>query len=223
MRASATRAAAVVLASVLIAACSNGAGSGTGRMPEGVEEQPAGPTTITLPTPTGEPSRTPRPSASTPAKPAKPPAASGARVVVVPGRFGAEPAVQGLVAKYPLYYQALVQRDSDLVKTNFPAFFYADTAINIDAAKASGWVMRPPGSIVVVGTSKQPYGVVRLNLCRSQRLQWWNPKTRKFVVNAPRGTAEAIDMVRTGLGWTMYKVVRPVPTGINCSAVRYPA
>jgi hypothetical protein len=177
--------------------------------------------TITLPTPPPESTSVPRPTSAKPTT-AKPPAAT-AKVVVGPGRFGADPAVQGLVVRYPLYYQALVSRNSDIVKTNFPAIFYAGTATDIDAAKAAGWLMRPPGSIVVVGTSKQPYGVVRVNLCRSQRLQWWNPKTRRFVVNAPKGTGEAIDMVRTGFGWTMYRMVRPIPAGISCASVRYPA
>ncbi len=222
VRSAITRVLLPVVVLTVVAACGGNDDGNRGGLPEGVSEEPGGDRTITLGTPTPEPST---PSSTKPSKPVTtvPPAAPPGQVTVVPGRFGAEPAVQGLIAKYPLYYQALVKRDSNIVKTNFPAFFYADTAINIDAAKASGWVMRPPASIVVVGTSKQPYGVVRLNLCRSQRLQWWNPRTRKFVVVAPKGTAEAIDMVRSGVGWTMYKVVRPVPKGINCAAVRYPA
>jgi hypothetical protein len=222
VRSSITRVLLPVVTLAVLAACGGNDDANRGGMPEGVEEQPDSPQTITLGTPT--PRATPPPSAR-PGKPTNtaPPPVASSQITVVPGRFGADPAVKGLVAKYPLYYQALVKRDSNIVKTSFPAFFYADTAINIDAAKASGWVMRPPASVVVVGTSKQPFGVVRLNLCRSPRLQWWNPKTRKFVVNAPKGTAEAIDMVRTGLGWTMYKVVSPVPKGINCTTVRYPA
>ncbi|MEV6286377.1 hypothetical protein [Kribbella sp. NPDC051770] len=221
VRSSFARVLVPLVALAVLAGCSGSDDTNRGGMPEGVSETPADDPTITLSPPTAPPaSSTVKPTRPATTVPPKPPAG---QVTVVPGRFGAEPAVQGLVAKYPLYYQALVKRDSNIVKTSFPAFFYADTAINIDAAKASGWVMRPPGSIVVVGTSKQPYGVVRLNLCRSQRLQWWNPKTRKFVVVAPKGTAEAIDMVRSGVGWTMYKVVRPVPKGINCATVRYPA
>ncbi|MGC4941566.1 hypothetical protein [Kribbella sp. DT2] len=224
VRSTITRVLLPIVALTVVAACGGSGDANRGGLPEGVSEEPGGDRTITLGTPTPTPTPT-KPSSGKPSKPATtvPPAAPSGQVTVVPGRFGADPAVQGLIAKYPLYYQALVKRDSNIVKTSFPAFFYADTAINIDAAKASGWVMRPPGSIVVVGTSKQPYGVVRLNLCRSQRLQWWNPKTRKFVVVAPKGTPEAIDMVRSGVGWTMYKVVRPVPKGINCAAVRYPA
>jgi hypothetical protein len=220
VRSSITRVLLPVLLLSVLAGCGGNDDANRGGLPEGVSEEPSGDRTITLGTPTPPATPTTRPSKPTTTAP--PPVASS-QVTVAPGRFGADPAVQGLIEKYPLYYQALVKRDSNIVKTSFPAFFYADTAINIDAAKASGWVMRPPGSIVVVGTSKQPFGVVRLNLCRSQRLQWWNPETRKFVVNAPKGTAEAIDMVRTGVGWTMYKMVRPVPKGINCATVRYPA
>lgn len=201
----------------LVAGCS-GSETNQGGMPVG---EGSGGRTVTLGTPTPEPTTT---GSSKPTAPAKTTAAPPpAQITIVPGRFASQPAVQGLVAKYPLYYQALVQRKSDIIKTSFPAFFYADTAVNIEAARQSGWVMRPPGSVVVVGTSNQPDGVIRVNLCRSQRMQWWNPKTRKWVIVAPRGTAEAIDMVRTGLGWTMYRLVRPVPKGINCSAVRYPA
>ncbi|WP_432935687.1 hypothetical protein ACQPXM_21350 [Kribbella sp. CA-253562] len=224
VRSAITRVLLPVVTLAVLAACGGNGDANRGGMPEGVEEQPDSPQTITLGTPT-PPATSPSKRPGKPTKPTKtaPPPVASSQLTVVPGRFGADPAVQGLVAKYPLYYQALVRRDSNIVKTSFPAFFYADTAINIDAAKASGWVMRPPASVVVVGTSKQPYGVVRLNLCRSPRLQWWNPKTRTFVRNAPKGTAEAIDMVRTGVGWTMYRVVSPVPKGINCSTVRYPA
>nr|WP_184794776.1 hypothetical protein [Kribbella italica] len=223
MRSSAVRGRTLTTAAaflVVLAGCSGGGETNKGGLPIGVDDQPDSNPTITLPTPPPQSTPAPRPTSAKPTT-AKPPAAT-AKVVVVPGRFGAEPAVQGLVAKYPLYYQALVSRNSDIVKTGFPAIFYAGTATDIEAAKDAGWLMRPPGSIVVIGTSKQPYGVVRVNLCRSQRLQWWNPKTRKFVVNAPKGTGEAIDMVRTGFGWTMYRMVRPIPAGINCATVRYP-
>jgi hypothetical protein len=208
--------AAVLTAAMLLAGCGGG-GANKGGMPVPV----GGDSSASTP---GTPTKSGEKPTTKPTEPAKTTApSSGARVIVVPGNFASNPAVQALVNKYRLYYQALVQRNSNIIKTSFPAFFYADTAVNIDAAKTSGWVMRPPGSVVVVGVAQQPYGVVRVNTCRSQTMQWWNPKARKWVVLAPRGTAEAIDMVHTGLGWTMYRMVRPVPKGINCSRVHYPA
>lgn len=208
---------AVALALVCLAGCGGSTGNKGGMpVPEGGGSSSG--TTATTPTPTAGKSSG-RPTTAPP-KTAAPPAA---QVTVVPGNQAANPAVQGFVAKYPLYFQALVQRNPDIVKKNFPAFFYADTAVNIDNAKQSGWVMRPPGSVVVVGVEQRPYGVVRLKVCRSQTTQYWNPKSGKWVVVAPKGTAEATDMVRTGLGWTMYRAVRPTPKGINCSKVRYPA
>ena len=83
------------------------------------------------------------------------------QVIVDPGNYGSNPAVQGLVKTYPLYFQALVARDDTIVRKSFPAFFYADISESILEAKRNGWLMRPPGSVVVVGVQSQPQGVVR--------------------------------------------------------------
>jgi hypothetical protein len=144
-------------------------------------------------------------------------------VVIAPGRFAGNPAVQGLMAKYPLYFQALIQRDSTIVRRNFPEFFYGDTAIGIDSAKAAGWVMRPPGSLVVMAVEPRPDGVVRIRSCRSQSTQYWNPKARRWARVTPGGAPDVIDMVQAGQGWTMYRWVRPVPRPFSCAKVRYPA
>jgi hypothetical protein len=205
-----------VLAAVLVLAGCGGSGPNVGGMPT-----PAGSsddTTSTAGTPT------PGASASDPtAAPTKTAPQGKAQVIVKPGKFAGNPAVQGLVRMYPIYFRGLVARDDKIVRNSFPGFFYADTAIGINEAKRNGWVMRPPGSIVVVGTEQQPYGVVRLKTCRSQTTQYWNPKTRRWVKVTPKGSPEVYDMVETGLGWMMYRLVTRIPKPYSCASVHYPA
>ena len=185
----------------------------------------------TLPTPAGGDDTgstgTPTPSTSKPTSkptgPVKTPAPAKAQIIVVPGNFADNPAVQGLVKTYPVYFRALVARDEKIVRDYFPGFFYADTAIGINEAKRNGWVMRPPGSIVVVGVEPQPNTTVRLKTCRSQTSQYWNPKTRRWVKVAPKGAPEVYDMAETGLGWMMYRLVNPIPKPYSCASVRFPA
>jgi hypothetical protein len=207
---------AAVLAAVLLLAGCGGGGTNDGGMPT-----PAGGSDDSTST-TGTP--TPGASASKPtAAPTRTAASPKRQVIVDPGKFGGNPAVQGLMRMYPIYFRALVARDDKIVRNTFPGFFYADAAIGINEAKRNGWVMRPPGSIVVVGTEQQPYGVVRLKTCRSQTTQYWNPKTRRWVKLTPKGSPEVYDMVETGLGWMMYRLVTQIPRPYSCATVRYPA
>ena len=87
---------------------------------------------------------------------------------------------------YPLYFQALVARDDTIVRKSFPAFFYADISESILEAKRNGWLMRPPGSVVVLGVQSQPQGVVRVKTCRSQTTQYWDPKSKRWTRTPPR-------------------------------------
>jgi hypothetical protein len=164
---------------------------------------------------------TTKPTTTESSKPAKSTAPGKAQVIVVPGNFGGNPAVQGLVRSYPLYFKALVTKDDTVLKKQFPAFFYADVSEVIVDANRNGWVMRPPGSVVVLGVSNQPDGIIRVKTCRSQSTQYWDPKAKRWTVVAPKGTPQAIDMVQTGLGWLPYRVAPS--SGISCGAVHYPA
>jgi hypothetical protein len=204
-----------VLAAVLLLA---GCGSGTndGGMPTPAGGSDATTSTTGTPTPGGSASK----PTTAPTRTARPPKT---QIIVVTGNFADNPAVKGLVRMYPTYFRALVARDDKIVRNSFPGFFYADTAIGINEAKSNGWVMRPPGSIVIVGTEQQPYGVVRLNTCRSQTTQYWNPKTRRWVKVTPKGSPEVYDMVETGLGWMMYRLVTRIPKPYSCASVHYPA
>jgi hypothetical protein len=208
--------AVLLAATLLLTACG---GSKDGGMPVPVGDGESRPTVTLSGTPSADPTSAPTGKTSAPPVTIAPPPAAN-QVTVVPGNFAAVPAVQGLVKSYPLYFSALIARDSDIIKNNFPAYFYADTSQNVEDAKQNGWVMRPPGSVVVMGTSTQPLGIVRLKLCLSQTTQFWNPKTKSWVVAAPKGTPQAIDMVLTGLGWLPYRLA---PTkGIACGKVHYP-
>jgi len=144
-----------------------------------------------------------------------------AQVVVVPGNYSSNPAVKGLVQSYPLYFQALVARDEAILKKSFPSFFYADTSQAIKDAQRNGWVMRPPGSVVVLGVQSQSNGTVRVKTCRSQTTQYWDPKAKSWTVPAPGGSPQVIDMIKTGVGWLPYKVASS--KGVTCARVRYPA
>jgi hypothetical protein len=204
--------AAVLTVALLLAGCGGG-GANKGGMPIPADDNTS---TSTTGTPT-KPGEKPTTKPTGPAKTAK------AQVIVEPKNFADNPAVQGLMAKYPLYFRALVERNDNIVKTSFPAYFYLDVTDGIKTAKSSGWVMRPPGSVVVMGVGQRPYGVVRLSICRSQTTQYWNPKTRNWVEATPKGAPDMIDMVETGSGWTMYRQVFPIPKPFSCANVHFPA
>jgi hypothetical protein len=207
-----------VLAGVLLLTACGGGDSNDGGRPVPVGGDSGTTTSSSTPTtssaePTTEPSQ---PTTTT-----KPTTSSKAQVIVVPGNYGSNPAVQGLVRSYPLYFQALVSKDDTVLKTSFPAFWYADTSQAILDAQRNGWIMRPPGSVVVLGVRSQPDGVVRVKTCRSQTTQYWDPKSKNWTVVAPKGSPQVIDMIRTGLGWLPYQMAPS--TGVNCAGVRYPA
>lgn len=208
--------AAVLTAALLLTACGDG-GTNKGSLPEGVDDS----TSTSSQTPgTSDPS-TPG-ETSKPGTPENTAPAPKAQVVVVPGNFAGNPAVQGLVAKYPIYYKAQADRNDAVIKDTFPAYFYLDVTDNIKQAKSNGWVMQPPGSVVVMSVVPRPHRVVRLNLCLSQRTQYWKPKSRTWVKPAPQGLPKVIDMVETGMGWSMYREMKP-DRPFSCAKVRFPA
>jgi hypothetical protein len=205
-----------VLAGVLLlTACGQDSVDGGRPVPVGGD---SGATTSSTPSSaTSEPSTTPSQPATTAAPTAKP----KAQVIIKAGNFASNPAVQGLVTSYPLYFQALVSKDDTVLKKRFPSFFYADVSPGIIDAQRNGWIMRPPGSVVVVGARSQPDGTVRVQTCRSQTTQYWDPKSRAWTVVSPNGSPEVIEMVKTGIGWLPYRLA---PTkGVNCARVKYPA
>ncbi len=205
---------AVVMAGVLLlSAC--GKDSKDGSLPTGGDPG----TATSSDTPSADPSQT----TSAPTEPAttKPTAPAAKQVIVQPGNFASNPAVQGLVTTYPLYFKALVDRDDTILKQRFPSFFYADVAQGIADAKRNGWVMKPPGSVVIVGAHSTKDGTVAVQTCRSQTTQYWDPKARNWTVVTPKGSPEVIEMVQTGMGWLPYRLA--TSKGVNCAGVHYPA
>lgn len=200
---------------VLTLSACGGDDGGNGTMPTPVE---GGSETSTTPS---EPA-SPTSSKPTTAPSSKPPG-KAPLVYVVGGKFDSHPAVQGLKLKYPVFFRALVQRDLQIVAKSFPQYFYADTVALIDQAKDSGWTMRPPGSLVVRDVETRPGGIVRISSCRSQATQYWNPQARQWVIKAPAGSPDVLDMVRRGSGWTMYRWIHPAPKPFSCAGIRYPA
>ncbi|WP_410792428.1 hypothetical protein [Kribbella sp. C-35] len=203
-----------VVGVLLLSACSKDANDGGRPVPVGGD---SGTTTSSTPStaPSSEPSTT-----TAPATTAKPTAPTAKQVVIQPGNFASNPAVQGLVTSYPLYFQALVSKDDTILKKRFPSFFYADVSQGIQDAKRNGWVMKPPGSVVVVGAKSTPDNTVAVQTCRSQTTQYWDPKSQTWTVVTPKGSPEVIEMIKTGVGWMPYRLA--TSKGVNCASVRYP-
>ncbi|TDD59920.1 hypothetical protein E1263_13210 [Kribbella antibiotica] len=197
-----------------MAGCGGAANDGGSPVPVGGSSSSTttGTPSATLSAPTAVPSDSVQPTSAPPKK---------AQVIMVAGNFASNPAVQGLVQSYPLYFQSLVSKDDKILRTQFPSFFYSDVSQAIVDARTQGWVMKPPGSVVVRGVQNQPNNIVRVTTCRSQTTQYWDPRGKKWSVVAPNGTPQVIDMIKTGLGWRPYKLAPS--SGAKCAGVRYPA
>ena len=208
---------AAALAGVLLLSACGGKDSNDGGLPVPAGGDSGTTTSSTPSTGTSEPTTEPSQTAST----AKPTSQPKAQVIVQAGNFASNAAVQGLVSSYPLYFQALVSKDDTVLKKSFPSFWYADVSQAIFDAQRNGWVMRPPGSVVVMGVQNQPEGIVRVKTCRSQTTQYWDLKAKNWIEVTPKGTPQVIDMVRTGRGWLPYRLAPS--TGVSCSGVHYPA
>jgi hypothetical protein len=200
---------------LLLTSCGKDSNDGGRPVPAGGD---SGATTSSTPSAsTSGPSTEP----SKPATTAKPTVQPKAQVIVQAGNFASNLAVQGLVTSYPLYFQALVTKDDTILRKQFPSFWYADTSQAIVDAKRNGWVMRPPGSVVVLGVKSKSDGTAVVTTCRSQTTEYWDPKAKNWSVVAPKGSPQVIEMIQTGLGWLPYRLA--TSKGVNCSRVHYPA
>ena len=208
--------AAALAGALLLSAC-GGKDSNDGGLPVPAGNDSGTITSSTPSTGTSKPTTEP----SQPTTTTKPTAAQKVQVYVVPGNYESNAAVQGLVSSYPLYFQALVSKDDTVLKKSFPSFWYADVSQAIFDAQRNGWVMRPPGSVVVMGVQNQSEGIVRVKTCRSQTTQYWDLKAKNWIDVTPQGSPQVIDMVRTGRGWLPYRLAPS--TGVSCSGVHYPA
>jgi predicted small secreted protein len=206
--------AAVLAGALLLAGC--GSDSNDGGRPVPVGGDASSPTSSTPSTGSTEPSKEP----SQPATPTKPTGSNNQLVVINPGNFTSNPAVQGLMRSYPLYFQALVTKDDTILKKEFPSFWYADTSQAILDAQRNGWVMRPPGGVVVLNVKTTKDDSVVVTTCRSQSTEYWDPTAKGWTVVAPKGSPEVIEMIRTGLGWMPYRLA--TTKGVNCAHVHYP-
>ncbi|MEV4264460.1 hypothetical protein [Kribbella sp. NPDC049584] len=204
---------ALLAAVLLLSACSKNSNDGTLPVPAGGSD-PSSPST----TPSTEPSTT---TPTQPATTTKPTTAPKAQIIIKAGNFASNPAVQGLVTSYPLYFQALVSKDDTVLRKKFPSYFYSDVSQGIYDAQRNGWIMKPPGSVVIVGAKRTADGTVAVQTCRSQRTQYWDPKAKQWTVVTPNGSPEVIEMIQTGIGWLPYRLA--TPKGVNCARVHYPA
>ncbi|WUJ69331.1 hypothetical protein OG809_30030 [Kribbella soli] len=208
---------AVVLTAVLLlSACGKNSNDGTLPVPAGGSD-----TSTSSDTPSTEPTTSAPTQPATTAKPTKPATAPKGQIIIEAGNFASNPAVQGLVTSYPLYFQALVSKDDTVLKKKFPSFFYADVSQGIFDAQRNGWVMKPPGSVVIVGAKRTADGTVAVQTCRSQTTQYWDPKAKNWTVVTPKGSPEVIEMILTGIGWLPYRLA--TSTGVKCGGVHYPA
>ncbi|MFD3402289.1 hypothetical protein ACFWUU_16515 [Kribbella sp. NPDC058693] len=205
----------VVTGVLLLSACGKNSNDGTLPVPAGGSDA-----TTSSDTPSAEPTE-PSSAPTQPAATTKPTTAAKAQIIIKAGNFASNPAVQGLVTSYPLYFQALVSKDDTVLKKKFPSFFYSDVSEGIFDAQRNGWIMKPPGSVVIVGAKSTPDGTVAVQTCRSQTTQYWDPKAKKWTVVTPNGSPEVIEMIKTGIGWLPYRLA--TSTGVKCSGVHYPA
>nr|WP_184843235.1 hypothetical protein [Kribbella solani] len=201
----------------MVTGCSKGSNDGGLPVPAGGD---AGPVTTSA-TPTAAPTKTSAAPTEPPEPTATKPTAKADQVIVVAGNYATNPAVQGLVSSYPLYFQALVSKDDTILKQRFPSFFYSDVSQGIFDAQRNGWVMRPPGSVVVVGAHSTKDDTIAVQTCRSQTTQYWDPRGKRWTVVTPKGSAEVIEMIKTGVGWLPYRLASA--QGVNCAKVHYPA
>lgn len=179
----------------------------------------------------GDPSTTPSAPASTPTdKPSTPTTTSATtstgparQIIVVTHIFKNQPVVQAFAAAYPIYFKALVDRDDAVLRSTFPAYFHADVEAQIAVAKKAGWVMKPPGSIVLRKVEKQADGKVRIGSCRSQRTEYFDPATKKWIRSAPKGTPDVIIMAPLNDTFVMYRWMGSRNAGFTCAGIPYPA
>jgi hypothetical protein len=206
---------AVLAGALLLAGCGKDSNDGGRPVPVGGDT----PSATTSDTPSAQ---TPSPGEqpSEPATTTKPTTSAKQLVIIEPGNFESNPAVQGLVRTYPLYFQALVTKDDTVLRKQFPSYWYADTSQAILDTQRNGWVMRPPGSVVVLNVKTTDDDSAVVTTCRSQRTDYWDPRAKNWTVVAPKGTPEVIEMIRTGLGWMPYRLA--TTKGVNCSGVHYP-
>ena len=122
---------------------------------------------------------------------------------------------------YPLYFQALVARDDTIVRKSFPAFFYADISESILESQAGRWLMRPPGSVVVLGGPEPAAGRGAGEDVSLTDHAVLGSQVEAVDSNAPKGSPQVIDMIETGIGWMPYRI--GPSSGVNCAGVRYPA
>ena len=208
--------AVALTAALLLSACGKDSNDGGRPVPVGGDSG-----TATSGTPSAEPSSEPTETTTVPTQPATTTKPTARQVIIQPGNFASNPAVQGLVTSYPLYFQALVSKDDTILRKKFPSFFYSDVAQGIADAKRNGWIMKPPGSVVVVGARSTSDGTVAVQTCRSQTTQYWDPRGKRWTVVTPKGSPEVIEMIKTGIGWLPYRLA--TSKGVNCGSVRYPA
>jgi hypothetical protein len=207
--------AGVLTGVLLLSACGKNSTDGTLPVPAGGSDS-----TTSSDTPSAEPTE-PSSAPTQPATTAKPTTAPKAQIIIKAGNFASNPAVQGLVTSYPLYFQALVSKDDTVLKKKFPSFFYSDVSEGIFDAQRNGWVMMPPGCLVMVGAKRTADGTVAVQTCRSQTTQYWDPKAKKWTVVTPNGSPEVIEMIQTGIGWLPYRLA--TTTGVKCTGIHYPA
>jgi hypothetical protein len=212
---------AVATVALAVAATGCGEGGSTGGAPTPVDDTAASDPTSAPSTPAT--SDAPNPSTATATATAAPKPGSARQIIVVTHKFQNIPAVRAFAAAYPVYFKALVDKDTDALRTQFPAYFYADTEAQITIAKDAGWVMRPPASIVLRIVETLPDGKVKISSCRSQRTEYWNPRANKWVRSAPKGSPDVIIMALRGDSWVMYRWMTSPPPTFGCGGISYPA
>lgn len=208
-----TRLAALcALAALALAGCNGGEDAGSGPTPfeddsSGTPSSPASSSNSTTTDPT------------TPAT-SQPPAKK-ALVIVDPGKYRSNPAVQGFTRTIQEFYKARQAHNPRLMNAWTSSIFYTDNESGILLAKTQGLVMRPPGKVSVRGVRKGPIAnSVTVDVCFGPTMAWWDPKRKKYTNDLPNGSPISMDITNAGSRWEFYQARKGK---FSCTAVRYPS
>ncbi len=203
---------ASVLASGLLAGCG---GSTAGGSPTPFEDDATSGASSS--TPSAEPSS---PPSTTPTAPPSTPSGKRPFVLVAPGKYITSPAVGGFTLAIQVFYRARMTYSPDAMQGWATSKFRADNDIEILNAKPAGYVMRPPGRVVVRGVRKGPIqNTTTVDVCLGPTMAWYDPKRKRYTNDLPNGSPISFVMYGSGSRWLLHVAV---PGKFSCTTVKYP-
>lgn len=167
------------------------------------------------------PAESSEPATTEPTSAATTPPAKKALVIVDPGSYKSNAAVQGFTRTIQEFYKARQAHNPKLMNAWTSSIFYTDNESGILLAKTQGLVMRPPGQVVIRGVRKGPIAnSTTVEACFGKTMAWWDPKRQKYTNDLPNGSPISMDMTNAGSRWEFYQARKGT---FSCTSVRYPS